>query len=97
MSELINRGDERVARFIASIDRLKVKADGFFATYRPSLNGERFMTDKQVSQRLHISRRTLQEWRNNGQIEYIMFGGKTLYRESDLQTFLEKHYNKSWE
>lgn len=97
MSELINRGDERVARFIASIDRLTIKADSFFTSFSPSLNGERFMTDKQVSERLHVSRRTLQDYRNEGKIAYFMLGGKCLYKESDIQTLLENHYIKSWQ
>lgn len=46
--------------------------------YRPPLNGERYMTDKEVAGRLKVSRRTLQEYRNDRKIPFILFGGKVL-------------------
>jgi len=65
--------------------------------YEPSLNGERFLTVAQVSDRLKISRRALQEYRTKGKIPYIQLGGKTLYRESDIQKLLEQNYREAWE
>ena len=53
--------------------------------YRPLLNGERYLTDMEVSEILKVSRRTLQEYRNEGILPYIPLGGKILYRESDLE------------
>jgi excisionase family DNA binding protein len=41
---------------------------------KPSLNGERFLTDKEVSERLKLSRRTLQEYRTEGKIPYYQLG-----------------------
>ena len=43
------------------------------------------MTDKEVIARLKVSRRTLQEYRTERKIPYIVFGGKVLYRESDIE------------
>ena len=57
--------------------------------------GERYMTDKEVSQTLKISRRTLQEYRNEKILPYIIFGGKVLYRESDIQETLQRNYRKA--
>ena len=53
--------------------------------YRPLLNGERYLTDREVAEVLKVSRRTLQEYRNDGVLPYILLGGKVLYRESDLE------------
>lgn len=39
---------------------------------RPLLNGERYLTDKEVGARLKVSRRTLQNYRNAGRIPYIL-------------------------
>jgi len=61
------------------------------------LGGEHYLTDKEVSTRLKVSRRTLQDWRTNRQIAYIALGGKTLYRESDIQTMLERNHRKAIE
>ena len=40
--------------------------------------------------------RTLQEYRNEGILPYIPLGGKILYRESDLEELLEKHYHPAY-
>ena len=57
--------------------------------YRPLLDGERYLTDREVATILKVSRRTLQEYRNDGVIPYVLLGGKVLYRESDLERVLE--------
>ena len=65
-------------------------------TYVPMLDGERFMTDKELCARLQLSRRTLQDYRNNGVIPYIQLGGKILYRESDIQKILMANYREAY-
>ena len=66
------------------------------ANYRPTLGGERFFTDKEVSARLKVSRRTLQDYRNEGRIAYIQLGGKILYRESDIERMLNDGYRSAY-
>ena len=39
--------------------------------YRPLLDGERYLTDREVVCILKVSRRTLQEYRNDGVLPYI--------------------------
>ena len=63
---------------------------------RPTLGGERFFTDKEVSARLKVSRRTLQDYRNEGRIAYIQLGGKILYRESDIERMLNDGYRSAY-
>ena len=82
MNELINKDNEWIIHFMGSLDRLLDNVEHLTASYRPTLNGERFFTDKEVSARLKVSRRTLQDYRNEGRIAYIQLGGKILYRES---------------
>lgn len=97
MSEIIDNKNERVNRFCQSLDRLLNGVQNLVANHKPTLGGEHYLTDKEVSAKLKVSRRTLQEWRNNGQIAYIQLGGKTLYAESAIQAMLEKFYVKAWE
>lgn len=59
------------------------------------MNGERFLTDSELSVMLKISRRTLQEYRNKGKLPYIRLGGKVLYRESDIERMLQDGYRKA--
>ena len=60
MNELINKDNEWIIHFMGSLDRLLDNVEHLTASYRPTLNGERFFTDKEVSARLKVSRRTLQ-------------------------------------
>ena len=92
MSEIITKENERVKGFFHSLERMLDNIEDVLTNQRPTLNGERFLTDKEVSDRLKISRRSLQDYRTNGQIPYIQLGGKILYRESDIQKMLEEGY-----
>lgn len=64
---------------------------------RPVLGGEHYLSDAELSSRLKISRRTLQQWRNDGLISFIALGGKVLYRESDIEEMLKNCYRKAFD
>lgn len=97
MSEFVDSKSERVARFFQSLDRMITGLEKLAANRRLPLKGEIYLTDKEVSERLKVSRRTLQEWRNDGKISYVQLDGKILYAESALQTLLKKHHRQVWE
>ncbi|KAA6299796.1 MAG: hypothetical protein EZS26_004066 [Candidatus Ordinivivax streblomastigis] len=96
-NEIITKDDERIKSFFRSLDRMFDKIDRLVANTRPTLNGESFLTDREVSGRLKVSKRTLQDYRTEGKIHYIHLGGKILYRESDVQKMLDKNYRSSFE
>ena len=60
--------------------------------YRPLLDGVRYMTDKELSEMLKVSRHTLQQYRNKGLIPFTYCQGKVLYKEQDVQELLERNY-----
>jgi excisionase family DNA binding protein len=95
-NELITKNNERVTSFFQSIDRMLDGIEGLVRNCKPALGGERYLTDKELSARLRISRRTLQDYRNEGRIPYYQLGGKILYRESDLQRLLEDGYREAY-
>ena len=97
MSEIINKDDTKIKVFMASVETMLDLMEKMAGNYRPLLNGVRFMTDKEVSKQLHISRRTLQDYRNNGKLPYYHFGGKVLYREDDIQSILAENRQESWQ
>ena len=96
MNELISKDNEWIIHFMGSLDRLLDSFEHLTANYRLTLNGERFFTDKEVSARLKVSRRTLQDYRNEGRIPYIQLGGKILYRESDIERMLADSYHSAY-
>ena len=96
-NELItSENNERVKLFFLSLDRLASAMERLFASRKPTLNGESFYTDEELSKKLKLSRRSLQDYRNEGRIPYIKLGGKILYRASDIEKLLEKGYRDSW-
>ena len=61
-------------------------------THKPLFGGEHFLTGKEVCERLYISPRTLQDYRDRKIIPYTQFAGKILYKASDLENLLEDSY-----
>lgn len=96
MSEMITKNHALVAEFGDSLDRLLDGIENFMANSRPTLGGERFLTDKEVSARLKVSRRTLQDYRSNGMIAYYQLGGKILYKESDIEKMVMSGYRNAY-
>ncbi len=95
-NELITKDNERVARFFKSLDRMLHGVENLVKNHRPTLGGERYLSDKEVAARLKVSRRTLQEYRNEGRIPYYHLGGKVLYKESDIQRVLDNAYKNAF-
>ncbi|MCD7900263.1 MAG: helix-turn-helix domain-containing protein [Bacteroides sp.] len=94
-NSVLTNNTPRIKGFFESLDRVMDKFEAMSKEYKPALNGERFLTDKEVAARLKVTRRTLLEWRNNGKIAYVQIGGKILYRQSDIQNLLEKHLHRA--
>lgn len=97
MSEIVDKNNERIIRFLKSLDHLLDGVEQLASNCKPSLNGEHFLTDREVAEKLKVSRRTLQDYRTEGKISFIHLGGKVLYRESDIEKMLEKAYCRAWE
>ncbi|WP_314125841.1 helix-turn-helix domain-containing protein [Segatella maculosa] len=64
-------------------------------THKPLFGGEHFLTGKDVCERLYISPRTLQDYRDRRIILYTQFAGKILYKASDLERLLENNYKNN--
>ncbi len=94
--DLLTKDDPRITGLLQTIDRALGRMELTMKNSRPLLNGELYLTDRQVSERLHISRRTLQDYRRDGKIPYCQIGGKILYRSSDLQHMLDESYREAY-
>lgn len=86
--------DETIIRAIATLQKASRKAERLIDAYRPILNGERLLTDAELADILKVSRRTLQEYRNDGILPYIEMKGKCLYREADIERVLMRYYKR---
>lgn len=90
--EIKDYKSEEIILFFENLDELLNSVREVFEKKTPTLNGERYLTNNEVSDMLHISPRTLQDWRDNGRIAYIQISGKVLYKESDVKRLLEDNY-----
>lgn len=86
---LIDKSDPVVIELFRRIEKVVKELDKLEMPTRQTFNGQRFLTDSELSDILKISRRTLQEYRSAGIIPYYMICGKVLYKESEIQKRLE--------
>ena len=91
-NEVITHKPEWGRGLLSELDRMAKDAATMSDDNQPLLGGELYLTDRELSQRLKISRRTLQDYRNNGILPYRQLGGKILYRESDIERVLQSCY-----
>ena len=77
---------------LEALRRVRERIREVSETHRPLFGGEHFLTGKEVCERLYISPRTLQDYRDRKIIPYPQFAGKILYKASDLERILEENY-----
>lgn len=93
--DLITKDSQTTKDFFSSLDRVLESVENIVTDYRPIFGGERYLTGNEVCEKLHVSQRTLQDYRDTGLLGYIKLPGKIIYRESDVEKLLEAHYRKA--
>ena len=87
MNQLLTHESKSIDTAMQSLKKANNWLSSFIESYSPPLNGE-------LSELLKLSRRTLQEYRKQGILPYIILCGKTLYPESEIQALLTGNYRK---
>lgn len=59
MGEIITKTNKEVLQFFDEMKRISTFIDALKSGYTPSLNGERFLTDTELSEMLKLTKRTL--------------------------------------
>ena len=62
-NDVFTMEDEPIASVVQDMRKGSKWLSAFLESYRPPLDGERYLTDGEVSELLRVSRRTLQEYR----------------------------------
>ncbi|AZA56480.1 helix-turn-helix domain-containing protein [Chryseobacterium shandongense] len=91
MDLLTNDNDEIIAHQ-EMITELRTRIESILKNYRPVMNGEIYLSGEDVCKLLHISKRTLQQYRDDSILPFIQIGGKIIYKETDILTVLEQNY-----
>lgn len=89
---LIGQQDPCIKELLQRLEHTNKVLDKLSKSTKRPFNGERFISDSELSRILKISRRTLQDYRSAGILPYYIIRGKVLYKESDVQRLLEKAY-----
>lgn len=95
MNGTIMTNDEWAVGFMEQLDSMLDGIESMNEKSKASFGNERFMTDKEVSAWLKVSRRTLQDYRNNGMVSYYQLGGKIFYKESDIEKLVMGGYRNA--
>lgn len=96
MNKTIMTNDEWAVGFMEQLDSMLDGIESMNEKSKASFGNERFLTDKEVSAWLKVSRRTLQDYRNNGMVSYYQLGGKILYKESDIERLVMGGYRNAY-
>ena len=93
MSEdIITRDSSEFKELRRNIIRAIQAVDILIDTHRPAIGNEVYLTSEEVCSLFSLSKRSLQNYRDNRQIPYTSIGGKILYPQSALYKLLESHY-----
>ena len=92
--ETINKETPEMKQLISGIKGLTNRVRSMAQTHRPLFEGEIYLTGREVCERLFLSPRTLQDYRDKGIIPYTQIAGKILYRLSDRNRILSENYRK---
>ena len=92
--EILDRKSAEINSFFSALDELLDTIQQALKNRTPHLNGEKFLSNRDVCRMLQISSRTLQDWRDTGKIPFIQIKGKILYKQSEIFNLLETLANK---
>ncbi|SFW67412.1 helix-turn-helix domain-containing protein [Chitinophaga sancti] len=90
--DLLTNEAEEIIEQQQMITALKSRIQAILKNYRPVMNGQIYLTGEDVCRLLHISKRTLQQYRDDNILPFIQIGGKIIYKETDIMSVLEQNY-----
>ena len=74
----IDKKDPRIDVMFQGMEKMETMLARMEDMPKSLFNGERFLTDEELSKILRVSRRTLQEYRTVSVIPYYLLNGKAL-------------------
>lgn len=90
----IGNSNEDMLALLEAVVGIKNELLYIMEYFHPLLKGEIYLSGEQVCEMLHISKRTLQQYRDDGLIPFIKLERKILFRESDIIKVLEDNYQR---
>jgi excisionase family DNA binding protein len=92
--EVITIQSDAFNNIIDKLDSLEKKVETFYQKNASPLE-DKWLDNQDVCQLLHISKRTLQQYRTNKVLPFSQVGSKIYYKASDINEYLRKHYSEA--
>lgn len=83
--DILDNKSPQINTLFVALDELLKNIQQALQNRTLHLNGEKYLTNREVCQMLRISSRTLQNWRDTGKIPFIRLKGKILYSDIALK------------
>ncbi len=97
-NEVFTMEDEPLATVVQNMRKGSKWLSAFLESYRPPLDGERYLTDREVAELCFVSAAApCRSTATTGCCPLSLLGGKVLYPESGLRELLEANYRKPLE
>ncbi len=96
-NNIINTNSDEIKDILSAIEEATTNLELGMEALSSSANQDRYLNNNQVCEMLHISLRTLQDYRDKGRISFYKLEGKILYKYSDIENLLNSNYYKAWE
>ena len=90
--ELLTDDAMELASHRKKLEELRENIELILQNFRPVMNGEIYLSGQDVCKLLHISKRTLQQYRDDKILPFVQIGGKILFKQSDIANVLEQNY-----
>ncbi|TGY04960.1 DNA-binding protein [Muribaculum sp. NM65_B17] len=92
-NEIVTKSDMRILAARSQTQKAFEAVGIIRDSHHPVLAGVCFLDDKEVAERLRVTRRTVQNYRDKGILSYYMICGKCLYPEHEIQQMLDENYH----
>lgn len=96
LNEILNYNSPEMRELFYKIEKVNSNMTDYLEQNKPSFFGEQFLDNNEVCEMLHLSSRTLQDYRDKGLIAYYKLEGKILYKLSDIKKMLDDNYFDAW-
>ena len=90
--EFFENDAEEIAYYKKMLAELRKQIGLILENFRPVMNGEIYLSGEEVCRLLHISKRTLQQYRDDKILPYVQISGKIIFKQSDILKILEHNY-----
>ena len=91
--EVITIESKAFHELLSQLDAIKAEVKN---NTRQTEQTDKWLDNEETASLLKVSKRTLQTYRDQGEISFSQTGSKIYYRSSDIEEFLMKHHHKAF-